>query len=101
MANIAVKENLYDVIRSPLVTEKSTFGVEYSKYTFKVSQQATKDQVKKAVELAFGVKVEKVNTIYVKGKTKRFRGQEGKRPSYKKAVVTLVEGQTIDVTAGV
>lgn len=101
MANIAVKENLYDLILAPMVTEKSTVAIEQGKYVFKVPQDANKDQVKKAVELAFGVKVEKVNTIKVKGKVKRFRGVIGKRASFKKAVITLAEGQSIDVTAGI
>jgi large subunit ribosomal protein L23 len=91
----------YDLIRSPVVTEKSTNLVSQNKYIFKVDVNATKAQVKKAIEEIFEVTVAKVNTINIMGKVKRFRGILGKRKSYKKAVVTLNDGQNIDVTVGV
>lgn len=92
--------NLYDVLRSPVVTEKSTMASEYNKVVFKISPDADKKSVKQAVEEIFKVKVEKVNTINIKGKNKRFRGIRGKRSDTRKAIVTLAQGQTIDITAG-
>jgi large subunit ribosomal protein L23 len=83
------------------VTEKSTLGVENNQVTFKVTLDATKPQIKEAVESVFGVKVNAVNTLRQQGKVKRFRGVKGKRPDYKKAIVTLAEGETIDITTGV
>lgn len=91
---------LYDVIVRPVITEKSTMAAEQNKVVFKISPDATKEQVKNAVEALFGVKVTKVNTISVKGKTKRFRGRMGQRSDFRKAVVTLAEGQSIDIAAG-
>jgi large subunit ribosomal protein L23 len=76
-------------------------GVENNQITFKVSLDATKPQIKEAVESVFGVKVNAVNTLRQQGKVKRFRGVTGKRPEYKKAIVTLAEGETIDITTGV
>lgn len=99
MSSIAVKHDLYDVIRVPVITEKSTVGSEQNRYTFKVATSATKEQIKRAVKLAFGVDAVSVSTIKVKGKVKRFKGLPGKRPDYKKAIVKLAEGQSIDVTA--
>jgi len=95
------KEFMYDIIRSPLVTEKSSAASEHNKVTFKVSIDATKSQIKKSVEFIFGVKVTGVNTINVLGKEKIFKGRKGKRNDFKKAIVTIAEGQTIDMTAGV
>ncbi len=92
---------LYDVIVRPIVTEKSTMGLEFNKVQFKVAATATKPRIKQAVESLFGVEVASVNTVTVKGKTKRFRGIAGKRSDVKKAIVTLKEGQTIDFAAGV
>jgi large subunit ribosomal protein L23 len=92
---------LYDVIVRPVVTEKSTLAAEQGKVVFKISPTATKTQVKAAVEQLFNVKVTKVNTVLTKGKTKRFRGQTGRRSDQRKAIVTLAEGQTIDIAAGV
>jgi large subunit ribosomal protein L23 len=92
---------MYDVIRRPVVTEKATMASEFGKVVFDVADSATKVQVKKAVEALFEVKVTKVNTLNTKGKEKRFRGMVGQRSGYKKAVVTLAEGQTIDAMAGV
>ena len=96
----AVEARLYDVIVRPLVTEKSTRGAEQNKVVFEISRDANKTDVKAAVEAIFGVKVTKVNTLNVEGKVKRFRGRVGQRQDYRKAVVTLAEGQHIDVAAG-
>lgn len=95
------KERMYDIISSPVITEKATMGSEWGQVTFKVPMDATKPEIKAAVEGIFDVKVKGVNTLIQKGKVKRFRGQLGKRSDSKKAVVTLEEGQAIDVTTGV
>lgn len=92
---------MYDVVSAPVVTEKSTMGSMNNQVTFKVPLSETKPRVKQAVEALFGVKVTAVNTTVLKGKTKRFKGIMGKRKDVKKAIVTLEEGQTIDVTTGV
>ena len=91
----------YDLITTPMVTEKSTLGSEHNQVTFRVPLTATKPEIKQAVELLFKVKVTAVNTLRQKGKTKRFRGRLGKRSDYKKAMVTLAEGENIDVTTGI
>jgi large subunit ribosomal protein L23 len=96
----AAKEKHYHIIRAPIVTEKSTMLGE-NKLTFQVSVDASKLDVKEAVEAIFNVKVAKVNTMLVKGKRKVFKGKKGKRADKKKAIVTLVDGQTVDVMAGV
>jgi large subunit ribosomal protein L23 len=93
-------ERMYQVIVSPVVTEKATRLNEFSQVTFRVSLDATKPEIRAAVEQLFGVKVEAVNTVVMKGKTKRFRGREGRRSDWKKAVVRLQAGQTIDLTTG-
>lgn len=90
----------YDVIVGPVITEKATNLSEHNKVVFKVAKTATKPQIKTAVEKLFDVKVESVNTLVTKGKTKRFKGQLGQRSDVKKAVVTLAEGHSIDVTTG-
>ncbi len=90
----------YDVIVSPVITEKSTMASEHNQVVFKVAKNATKPEIKKAVESLFGVKVKAVNTLVRKGKEKRFRGVVGRQSDIKKAIVTLVEGQSIDVTTG-
>ena len=90
----------YDVIVSPVITEKATALSEHNKVVFKVRSDATKPQIKEAVERLFDVKVKSVNTLVTKGKVKMFRGTRGQRSDVKKAVVTLQEGQTIDVTTG-
>ena len=95
------REDMYDVILSPVVTEKSTRTSEYNQVTFRVPLSASKPQIKAAVEGLFNVKVVAVNTLRVQGKTKRFRGFLGQRSDWKKAMVTLAEGQSIDVTTGV
>ncbi len=88
---------LYDVIQSPVITEKSHKGSESNKYTFKVSSCADKGKVKQAVENLFGVTVTKVNIVVTKGKVKLFRGFVGKRKDVKKAIVTIATGQSIDI----
>lgn len=93
------QEELYDVIRSPVVTEKSTMASENSQVVFKVAMTATKPEIKEAVERLFNVKVIAVNTLIRKGKTKRFKGVRGQQSDFKKAIVTLEEGQAIDITA--
>jgi large subunit ribosomal protein L23 len=90
----------YDVIRTPAITEKSTFVSEYNQVVFNVAKDASKPEIKAAVEALFGVKVKAVNTLVRKGKTKRFKTTIGKQQDVKKAIVTLVEGQTLDVTTG-
>lgn len=94
-------ERHYNVIVSPVITEKSTAASEQNKVVFRVNRDATKPQIKAAVEKLFDVKVESVNTIVRKGKNKVFRGTRGRQSDVKNAVVTLVEGQRIDVTTGV
>ena len=95
------RERLYEVIRRPIVTEKSTLGSEHNQVTFQVPLDASKPEIKLAVEGLFAVKVKAVNTMRQKGKVKRFRGHLGKRSDTKKAYVTLEEGHSIDVTTGV
>jgi large subunit ribosomal protein L23 len=95
------REQMYALVRSPVITEKSTMGSEHNQVTFRVPLTADKRSVKAAVEGLFKVKVEAVNTIRVKGKVKRFRGETGRRSDYKKAIVTLAEGSKIDVTTGI
>lgn len=94
-------ERHYDVIVSPVITEKSTAASEQNKVVFRVRRDATKPQIKAAVERLFDVKVESVNTLVRKGKSKVFRGTRGRQSDVKNAVVTLAEGQRIDVTTGV
>jgi large subunit ribosomal protein L23 len=95
------RDQMYDIVRAPVITEKSTMGSEHNQVTFRVPLSANKREVKAAIEGLFKVKVKSVNTIRVKGKTKRFRGELGQRSDYKKAIVTLAEGEKIDVTTGV
>jgi large subunit ribosomal protein L23 len=94
------KERMYQTILSPLVTEKATALTERNQVVFKVALEATKPEIKAAVEGLFNVKVLAVNTMVVKGKTKRFRGRVGQRSDWKKAMVRLAEGQSIDLTTG-
>src|SRR5690606_36050239 len=91
----------YDVILSPHITEKATLLSEHNAVVFKVAESATKPQIKDAVEALFDVKVTGVNTIVTKGKVKRWRGRPYKRSDLKTAIVTLAEGQSIDVTSGI
>ena len=90
----------YDTIVSPVITEKGTMLSDQNKVVFRVAKDATKPQIAEAIENLFKVSVVKVNTLNVKGKTKRFRGREGRRSDVKKAIVTLAEGQSIDITTG-
>jgi large subunit ribosomal protein L23 len=91
----------YDVIVSPIITEKATRILENNQVIFKVTPDATKPQIKTAVEALFGVKVVGVNTVNIEGKRKVFKGIKGKRASIRKAMVTLAEGQSIDLSSGV
>ena len=95
------KERMYQIIRSPIITEKSTIISEHNQVTFKVPLDVTKPEIKAAVEGLFEVKVTSVNTIVQKGKVKRFQGHYGRRSDFKKAIVTLVDGDSIDITTGV
>jgi large subunit ribosomal protein L23 len=90
----------YDIIRRPAVTEKSTLASEHNQVVFDVAIDASKTDIKAAVEALFSVKVKAVNTLVRKGKVKRFRGQLGVRNDVKKAIVTLVDGQSIDISTG-
>lgn len=90
----------YDLLIAPVITEKSTRGSEHNQVTFRVPLTATKPEIRAAVERLFKVKVTGVNTVRQFGKVKRFRGEIGKRDDFKKAIVTLAEGQTIDITSG-
>jgi len=90
----------YDVIVAPVITEKATMLSEHNKVVFKVAKTATKPQIKAAIEKLFDVKVKSVNTLVTEGKMKVFRGRLGQRSDVKKAVVTLEEGHSIDVTTG-
>jgi large subunit ribosomal protein L23 len=90
----------YDIIPSPLITEKATNASEHNKVVFKVALTATKPQIKEAVEKLFDVKVKSVNTLRRQGKWKTFKGRLGQQSDTKRAIVTLEEGQTIDVTTG-
>ena len=91
----------YDVVLAPHITEKSTMLSEHNAVVFKVAQGASKPEIKAAVEALFGVNVTGVNTIVTKGKTKKWKGQPYKRSDAKKAIVTLAEGQSIDITSGI
>jgi len=97
---MSTKPDHYDVIRKPVITEKATMASESNTVVFEVAMESTKPQIKEAIEAVFGVKVKAVNTAISKGKNKRFRGKPGVRNDVKKAYVTLVEGNTIDVSTG-
>ena len=101
IATTLTRQQMFDIVRSPVITEKATNVSEHNQVIFRVPLIATKREVKAAVEGLFKVKVTAVNTIRVQGKLKRFRGRVGRRPDYKKAVVTLGEGQRVDVTTGI
>jgi len=96
----AIEPRHYDVILSPVITEKATTASEHGQVVFKVAMTATKGQIKEAVEKLFDVKVKTVNTLVRKGKTRTFRGVRGQLSDTKKAIVTLQEGHSIDVTTG-
>jgi large subunit ribosomal protein L23 len=91
----------YDIVLAPHITEKSTMLSEHNAVVFKVASKASKPEIKAAVEALFGVTVKGVNTIVTKGKTKKWKGQPYQRSDMKKAIVTLAEGQSIDVTSGI
>ena len=97
---MSLDPRLYDVILSPVITERATALSEYNKVVFKVANTATKPQITEAVEKLFDVKVKSVNTLVRKGKLKRFKGVLGRQSDVKKAIVTLAEGHSIDVTTG-
>ena len=100
-ATSAVDIRHYDVVLAPHITEKSTMLSEHNAVVFKVANGASKPEIKAAVEALFGVNVTNVNTIVTKGKTKKWKGQPYKRSDAKKAIVTLAEGQSIDITSGI
>jgi large subunit ribosomal protein L23 len=97
----AVDNRHYDIVLAPHITEKSTMLSENNSVVFKVAGTASKPEIKAAVEALFNVKVTGVNTIVTKGKTKRWKGTSYKRSDFKKAIVTLAEGQSIDITSGI
>ncbi|WP_164155751.1 50S ribosomal protein L23 [Sandarakinorhabdus rubra] len=99
MADIDLKH--YDIVVKPVITEKSTLVSEFNQVVFQVARDATKPQIKAAVEALYGVKVLAVNTMVAKGKTKRWRGQEYRRSDVKKAVITVADGDRIDVTTSI
>ena len=101
MAKEGIDTRHYDVIVAPHITEKTTLLSEHNAVVFKVADKATKPEIKAAVEALFDVKVTKVNTLNQDGKTKRWKGKPYKRSDFKKAIVTLAEGQSIDVTSGI
>ena len=91
-------ERIYEVIRSPLISEKATFVSQFNHYVFKVAVNSSKPEIKEAIQSIFKVEVKSVNTLNQKGKKKRFRGKVGSRPGVIKAYIKLAEGQTIDTT---
>jgi large subunit ribosomal protein L23 len=97
---VSAQPKHYDLIRKPIITEKSTLASEANAVVFEVAKDASKPEIREAVEALFGVKVKAVNTLRTEGKVKRFRGRLGKRAEVKKAYVTLEEGHAIDVTTG-
>lgn len=97
---VLTEDKMYDLLVRPLVTEKTSLNMALNQYTFEVARHANKDSVKAAVEKVFGVAVTKVNTLVQKGKTKRFKGRTAIRSDWKKAIVTLKEGQSIDMSVG-
>jgi large subunit ribosomal protein L23 len=98
--SIPTDPRMYDVILSPVITEKATIASEHNKVIFKVAARATKPQIKEAVEKLFDVKVKSVNTLIREGKVKAFKGRLGQQSDVKRAIVTLEEGHRIDVTTG-
>ena len=95
------KFNLLDTIVSPVITEKATTLSEFNKTVFRVHKGASKNSIKKSIEKIFKVNVIKINTINLRGKTKIVRGKKSSRPGYKKAIVTLKKGQSIDLATGI
>lgn len=99
-STVLSREEMYQTILAPVVTEKATRLNEVGQVTFRVAMDATKPRIKASVETLFGVTVVSVNTLITKGKAKRFRGRPGRRADVKKAIVRLAEGQSIDLTTG-
>ncbi len=95
------RERMYEVVRAPVITEKATVVSEHNQVVFRVPLDATKPEIRAAVEGLFAVKVKAVNTLRQRGKSKRWRNRPGRRSDFKKAMVTLEEGHSIDVTSGV
>lgn len=95
------REEMLNILRQPVITEKATRGSEFNQVSFYVPQSANKPEIRAAVEAVFKVKVTGVNTVTLKGKKKFFRGRLGERSDRKKAIVTLAEGQSIDITSGI
>ena len=95
------KERMYELLRAPIITEKATLLSEFNQVSFWVPADANKFEIKHAIEGLFDVSVRKVNTLIQKGKNKQFRGRAGRRSDRKKAIVTLADGQSIDVTTGI
>ena len=96
-----MEHNIYNIIRSPVVTEKTTKISENNQFVFRVAVDSTKENIKNAVEKIFKVKVKSINTIKIKGKRKIFKGTKGKRVDYKKAIISLKEGETLDYSGGI
>lgn len=94
-------ERIFEVIRNPVISEKATLISQFNHYVFKVSKDSNKKEIKSAVEKIFNVKVISVNTLNQNGKIKRFKGKLGRRINTKKAIVTLEQGNSIDLTAGI
>ena len=95
------KERMYELVRQPVITEKATLLSEFNQVTFTVPKSANKFEIKAAIENIFSVKVNSVNTILQQGKNKRFQGRIGRRRDFKKAIITLAEGHSIDVSSGI
>lgn len=100
-APVISKSRMYELVRAPIITEKATLLSEYNQVSFRVPLEASKPEIKAAVEGLFKVKVTAVNTLRQKGKVKIYKGRSGKRRDTKKAIITLAEGQSIDVTTGI
>ena len=98
---VVSRERIYEIVRGPVITEKATMGSEHNQVTFKVAVDASKPEIKTAIETLFKVKVKAVNTLRQEGKEKRFKGTLGRRNEVKKAIVTLEAGHSIDVTTGI
>tara|TARA_S200000501_G_scaffold366575_1_gene401498 strand:- start:162 stop:455 length:294 start_codon:yes stop_codon:yes gene_type:complete len=96
-----MKKNIYNIIKNPVVTEKTTKIAENNQFVFKVDVSSSKESIKMAIEKIFKVKVKNINTIKIKGKTKVFKGTKGRRADYKKAIVSLKEGETLDYSGGI
>ena len=96
-----MRKNIYNIIKNPVVTEKTTKIAENNQFVFKVDVSSSKESIKMAVEKIFKVKVKNINTIKIKGKTKIFKGTKGRRADYKKAIVSLKDGENLDYSGGI